>query len=190
MKLSDPIYFLMRVGIIIASIVILAYISKTKVIQDSKSKVKDSIKEKMPINIPDEQKNKIKANKEYLKSMLQFYDLLVQCNITAVLTIIIFFGGMLIRYLTKTKVTVKFILRLLILGLLISFITIANGINYLLNTESEDNKKFNTLEESLIKLSESSDKYKKLLQMLHVARTTSYISFGLMTIILITQIYK
>ena len=40
MKLSDPIYFLMRVGIIIASIVILAYISKTKVIQDSKSKVK------------------------------------------------------------------------------------------------------------------------------------------------------
>ena len=97
---------------------------------------------------------------------------------------------MLIRYLTKTKVTVKFILRLLILGLLISFITIANGINYLLNTESEDNKKFNTLEESLIKLSESSDKYKKLLQMLHVARTTSYISFGLMTIILITQIYK
>ena len=97
---------------------------------------------------------------------------------------------MLIRYLTKNKITVKFILKLLILGLLISFITIANGINYILNNESVNNNKFYTFEESLIKLSESSDKYKKLLRMLNIARITSYISFGLMTIILITQIYK
>ncbi len=178
MKSSDPIYFLMRIGIIVASVVILVYLFNTEVIKNSKSKVKDSI-------IDDSN-----DDKEYYSTLLTFYDLLVQCNITAVLTIIIFFGGMLIRYLTKTKVTVKFILRLLILGLLISFITIANGINYLLNIESEDNKKFNTVEESLIKSSEISDKLKKLLQMLHVARITSYISFGLMTITLITQIYK
>lgn len=176
MKSSDPIYFLMRVGIIVASVVILVYLFNTEVIKNSKSKVKDSI-------IDD-------SDEEYNLLILNFYDLFIQCNITAVLTIIVFFGGMLIRYLTKTKITVKFILRLLILGLLISFITIANGINYLLNIEFENKKKFNTLEESLIKASESSDKFKKLLQMLQVARTTSYISFGLMTFLLVTEIYK
>ena len=179
MKSSDPIYFLMRIGIIVASVVILVYLFNTEVIKNSKSKIKDSI-------IDDSN-----DDRAYYQNLLVFYDLFVQCNITAVLTIIIFFGGMLIRYLTKTKITVKFILKLLILGLLISFITIANGINYILNRETANlNKKFDTLEESLIKLSESSDKYKKLLRMLHVARITSYISFGLMTIILITQIYK
>lgn len=207
----------MRVGIIVVSVVILVYISKTKVIQDSKSKVKDSIKEKIPIDIPDEQKNKIKANKDYLESMLPFYDLLVQCIITAVITIIIFFGGVLIRYFTKPKIGIKFILKLLILGLLISFITIANCINYTMNMEyytsiSEsltETKKFLTVEELLIKKGqkykngennntgdsippnkEIADKFENLLQMLHVARITSYISFGLITIILIAQIYK
>ena len=168
----------MRIGIIVASVVILVYLFNTEVIKNGKSKIKDSI-------IDDSN-----DDSAYYQNLLVFYDLFVQCNITAVLTIIIFFGGMLIRYLTKTKITVKFILKLLILGLLISFITIANGINYILNKESVNNNKFYTLEESLIKLSESSDKYKKLLRMLHVARITSYISFGLMTIILITQIYK
>ena len=188
MKSSDPIYFLMRVGIIVVSVVILVYLFNTEVIKNSKSKVKDSIKfDFNKINLQD-----IDLSLEgfYDAVLLIFYDLFIQCNITAVLTIIIFFGGMLIRYLTKTKITVKFILKLLILGLLISFITIANGINYLLNIEIGANNNFNTLEEFLIELSESSDKSKKLLQMLHVARTTSYISFGLMTIILITQIYK
>ena len=168
----------MRIGIIVASVVILVYLFNTEVIKNGKSKIKEFI-------IDDSN-----DDRGYYQNLLVFYDLFVQCNITAVLTIIIFFGGMLIRYLTKTKITVKFILKLLILGLLISFITIANGINYILNKESVNNNKFYTLEESLIKLSESSDKYKKLLRMLHVARITSYISFGLMTIILITQIYK
>ena len=188
MKSSDPIYFLMRIGIIVASVVILVYLFNTEVIKNSKSKVKDSIKfDFNKINLQN-----IDSNLEgfYDAVLLIFYDLFIQCNITAVLTIIIFFGGMLIRYLTKTKITIKFILKLLILGLLISFITIANGINYLLNIEIGANNNFNTLEESLIKLSESSDKYKKLLRMLNIARITSYISFGLMTIILITQIYK
>ena len=186
MKSSDPIYFLIRIGIIVASVVILVYLFNTEVIKNSKSKIKDSI---IDNSNGDDDSNGY-DDIAYYKNLLVFYDLFVQCNITAVLTIIIFFGGMLIRYLTKNKITVKFILKLLILGLLISFITIANGINYILNNESVNNNKFYTFEESLIKLSESSDKYKKLLRMLNIARITSYISFGLMTIILITQIYK
>jgi Zn-dependent membrane protease YugP len=215
--LSSPLYFLIKIGIIVASVVILVYISKTKVIQDSKSKVKDSIKEKIPPEISKEQQKKIKDNKDYLKLMLPFYNLLVQCNITAVITIIVFFVGMLIRYFTKIKIGIKFILKLLILGLLISFITIANGVNYIMNIENytiineslTEEKNLLTMEELLIKKEnkyrnegtdntgvsippnkEVADKFENLLKMLHVARTTSYISFGLITFLLVTEIYK
>tara|TARA_B100000902_G_scaffold292226_1_gene278608 strand:+ start:11601 stop:12173 length:573 start_codon:yes stop_codon:yes gene_type:complete len=190
----------MRIAIIVASVTTLIYFGTTKVIQDSKSKVKDSIKD------PKAKTN----NKVYNELMLQFYDLFLQSNITSIVTIVVFFGGMVIRYLTKIKITIKFILKLLILGLLISFITVASTINSKLNEEVLIDDNFYTVEETLINQEkefrdgiknkngvyttkpdeEFADKYKNLLLMLNVCRATGYISFGLMTFLLVTEIYK
>ena len=218
MRLFGQLFFIIKLGILAASIVILVNFSNTKVLEDSKTKVKDSIKDEGTTENPLSDQDTL--NKDYFKALLPFYDSLSQCNITAIITIIVFFGGMAITYLTKLKLRIKFILKLCILGLLISFITVASTINYMLNTEmyaskedaNNNNKeigKFQTQEEELIKLErknrygvkindvytynpnkELADKYKNLLQMLTVCRTTSFTSFGLMTFILITNIYR
>ena len=224
MRLLGQLFFIIKLGILAASIVILVNFSNTKVLEDSKTKVKDNVIKYSRLTEDTSHTHTAEELTQhqtlpYFLSLLQFYDSLSQCNITAIITIIVFFGGMAITYLTKLKLRIKFILKLCILGLLISFITVASTINYMLNTEDyvpekdANNKeigKFQTKEEALIKLEnnyrhgvkkengdfdtnpnkELADKYKNLLQMLTVCRTTSFTSFGLMTFILITNIYR
>ena len=67
--LSGPLYFIIKLGIIAASVVILVYLSRTKIIRDSKSKVKDTIKELYANNDIE--------NLKYYQLLLQFYDIFI-----------------------------------------------------------------------------------------------------------------
>ena len=195
MKLSGLLYFIIKLVIIAMSVVILVYLSKTKTIKDSKSEIKDTIEEaytgtdtKKLQNIP------------YVTYLLLFYDILVQSNITAIITIILFFGGMALTYFTKIKIRIKFIIKLIMIGLLISFIIIASNIDYILNYELYDSKdkKFTTIGKRIYNLTgENNSENMKLAKnmqnlnrMLNVCRICGYISFSLMLFLLVTEIYK
>ena len=193
--LSGPLYFIIKLGIIAASVVILVYLSRTKIIRDSKSEIKDNVEKLSISNNSLEQ-----SNADYNKELLKFYDILVQSNITAIITIILFFGGMALTYFTKIKIRIKFIIKLIMIGLLISFIIISSNIDYVLNVEIYTNKEFvtyRTLMNELINKYNKDNKYKEvvgklkdLLSILDICRTTGYISFSLMIFLLVTEIYK
>jgi len=220
--LSGPLYFIIKLGIIAASVVILVYLSRTKIIRDSKSEIKDNV-EKLSIsnnsnnsleqsnadnsnnsleqsNADNSNNSLEQSNADYNKELLKFYDILVQSNITAIITIILFFGGMALTYFTKIKIRIKFIIKLIMIGLLISFIIISSNIDYVLNVEIYTNKEFvtyRTLMNELINKYNKDNKYKEvvgklkdLLSILDICRTTGYISFSLMIFLLVTEIYK
>ena len=194
MKLLGTLYFIIKLLIITASIMILFFINKKKVIKDSKSEIKDNIKEAVASN---------DLSKQYvLERLLNFYNIFLQSNITAIITIILFFGEMALTYFTKIKIRIKFIIKLIMIGLLISFIIIASTIDDNLNKETYDlkEKKFKTFRTQINELinvydndsekKELEHKLQALLSTLDNLRINSYTNFSLIIFLLVTKIYK
>tara|TARA_B100000902_G_scaffold292226_1_gene278607 strand:+ start:10810 stop:11523 length:714 start_codon:yes stop_codon:yes gene_type:complete len=237
MKLSvlGTLYFIIKLLIIGSSVSILVKIYKSEIIKDSKSEIKDDIKEETvsadiskiedvianadadilkidnavdnldilkienEVASPDTSKSE---NTIYLNYLLNFYDIILQSNITAIITIILFFGGMALTYFTKIKIRIKFIIKLIMIGLLISFIIIASTIDDNLNKENYDSeeKKFKTIRTQINELRNEYDtdsgkqklfrKFQDLLLILDNLRINGYTSFSLMIFLLVTEIYK
>ena len=225
MKLSvlGTLYFIIKLLIIGSSVSILVKIYKSEIIKDSKSEIKDNIKEET-VSADSLKNEDVIANADaeifkfeneiantdtsksentiYLNYLLNFYDIILQSNITAIITIILFFSGMALTYFTKIKIRIKFIIKLIMIGLLISFIIIASTIDDNLNKENYDSeeKKFKTIRTLINELINKYDmdsskrklfrKFQDLLLILDNLRINGYTSFSLMIFLLVTEIYK
>lgn len=139
----------------------------------------------------------------YNEYLLIFYDLLQQSFITTIMTIIIIISIIIVYFINlfmKNKINIskniQFTIILFILGLSISFISIANYLEYKLNSKSYDTigRKFITFKKKMMneqsKLGVDAGDTIELLNTIIICKINSYINFGLLVILFITKIYN
>jgi hypothetical protein len=139
----------------------------------------------------------------YNEYLLIFYDLLQQSFITTIITIIIIISIIIVYFINlfmKNKINIskniQFTIILFILGLSISFISIANYLEYKLNSKSYDTigRKFITFKKKMMneqsKIGVDTGDTIELLNTIIICKINSYINFGLLVILFITKIYN